>query len=252
MKKEKKKLAVLGDMLKAKPRLFIVIGSLLIIGIVGATAVAQSATNGLGNVFNVSGSGAIFNFAGTPAGEDMAFGASQDEETDWISGHFTDDLDVDDDLNVDGDAVIDGTLQIDGIVTAPYLDGIARGTITSASTSTQVICSIRNESGSPRTLKNVYAVFGATSKATANADLFTFTLSPINTATGTIVGTDLLYGNSLTFSAASTTVTATSTLISTSYGLQQWYDDDYITLRVTSPTSTSPYSGYCYAEFSTP
>jgi hypothetical protein len=163
------------------------------------------------------------------------------------------DLTVGDDVTITGDIAITGgttltsTLSVGGEVTAPYLDHIARGTITSASTSTQTLCSIRNESGSTRVLKNVYALFGATSRVTST-ERISLSVGP-TTATGTTLGTDLLWDSMPTFSSVSSTVTPTSTLMDSTYGLVEWYDDDYIVLTAAQPTSTSPYSGYCYAEW---
>jgi len=182
-----------------------------------------------------------------------SYGAAVDETTVWTSGQFTNDLTVSDDLTIAGDTAITGgatvgtTLSVGGEVTAPYLDHIARGTITSASTSTQTLCSIRNESGSTRVLKNVYALFGATSRVTST-ERISLSVGP-TTATGTTLGTDLLWDSMPTFSSVSSTVTPTSTLMDSTYGLVEWYDDDYIVLTAAQPTSTSPYSGYCYAEW---
>ncbi|MFA5130680.1 MAG: hypothetical protein WC477_07280 [Patescibacteria group bacterium] len=142
-----------------------------------------------------------------------------------------------------------GATSLAGEVTAPYLVHVSRTAITSTATTTQVRASLRNESGAPRGLLNSYAVFDnvSSTQVATTGTVVTITLSPVHTATGTVVGTDLLYNAMPTWSAASTTVTATSTLTDSSYGQRMWYDGDYIDLRFNQVTSSGVWTGYFYA-----
>lgn len=203
--------------------------------IVGAVADLSSKVDELGKSFGLLGKTV------------ETYGASQADETDWTAGHFTDDLDVDDALNVDGNttlvgnATVGGTLDVTGAVTGAYIDSLARASIVSVTT-TQSLAQLTNSSSNARILKGAGCIFGSS----VSGEVERPTISTAFTTTVTTgTGATLLYDNPITMSTVSSTITATSSLMTTQ---QVWHRGQTIQFNIASPTTTL--TGTCYASYS--
>lgn len=168
---------------------------------------------------------------------DDAVGANSGEVTYWISGDFSDDLNVQDTATVAG-------LTVTGNVTSTSMP-TTKTTSYTASASSQSLCAIRNTTGADRVLDSVVLTFATT---TVTNGFYRFTISQATTAatTGTTLGTDLY--NDIVYAVPTNGIlnlTATSTLMGTSGAKVIWRSGNFLNFMVASPTSTL--SGTCKA-----
>lgn len=168
---------------------------------------------------------------------DEVVGANSGEITYWISGDFSDDLNVQDTATVAG-------LTVTGNVTSTSMP-TTKTTSYTASASSQSLCAIRNTTGADRVLDNVTLTFSTT---TVTGGFYRFTISQATTAatTGTTLGTDLY--NDIVYAVPTDGIrnlTATSTLMGSTGAKVIWRSGNFINFMVASPTST--FSGTCKA-----
>lgn len=155
----------------------------------------------------------------------------------------------DEGIAVDGTEVISGTgqikplagLDITGNVTSTDLITTDRQSFTSVSTS-QSLCSFRNNTGSDRLLAGAFPVVGYVT-TTVTGGTFRVTISQSSTANATGTGSQLYYDNVITVPTNGVrNVSNTSTLSSVA---DVWKAGNYLNVLIASPTSTL--SGFCTA-----
>jgi len=163
----------------------------------------------------------------TPS-EDELVGANAGEVTYWISGDFSDDLNVQDTLTTVG-------ANITGNVTSTSLVTSKRIAFTS-SASSQTLCSIRNTTGADRVLAFADLIYATT---TATGGSYRLTVSQSATASATGTGAQLYFDG---FVSAPTNginnLVPTSTLSGTNGVRDIWKAGNYINYLIASPTTT--------------
>lgn len=161
-------------------------------------------------------------------------GANAGEITYWISGDFSDDLNVQGTLTTAG-------LEITGNVTST---SVATSKVTSftGSASSQTLCAIRNTSGADRVLVGADLVYATSSVTGGTYDSLTISQSSTASATGT--SPDLYYSNTISVPTNGiNNLTSTSTLYGTGGARAIWKSNNYMNFLIGSPTSTL--SGNC-------
>lgn len=165
---------------------------------------------------------------------EQAVGANSGEITYWISGDFSDDLNVQDTLTTVG-------LNITGNVTSTSIPTSKVSSYT-GSASSQAFCSILNTTGADRVLAFADLVY-ATNTATGGGTQ-RFTISQSSTASATGTGSQLYFDGYVSVPTNGiNNLVPTSTLSGTSGVRDIWKSGNYINFLQASPTSTL--SGSC-------
>lgn len=211
---------------------------------VNVNVAGDEPTSGSPITLTVEGKPVTLNVDGQPvvvsgdatSGENV-LGAVDGEITYWISGDFSDDL------NVQGDLTVGGTTTFSGAVSGvPRVNQITMGSTTGT-------CAVRNTSGADRVLLDIGAKFDATTAG--NAGTFNFV---VGTSTNAYTTSSLPFFNaSITTLSGSSVITPTSTLrgysqlgvaTSTSAAVSAlWRNGEWLTWK----SGTTTQSGTCYA-----
>lgn len=244
-----------GIFVKHKNKTLAIVAGVLVAGIVSAQSIPVGVSPHASTIINCSVAESCNIVVAAPevtvasVPSTGIFGANSDEISRWISGNFTDDLDVDDDLNVDGDLTITGTYTqtgtstFGGYVSSTAVVREAYGAYT-GSASSQTLCAIRNTGATNRVLDAATLVY-ATSTATGGVNRFTISLSATQGATGT--GANLLFDSAFespTNGIENITTTSTLRSASTSTGALVdgipvlWQKGVWLNFLIASPTTT--------------
>lgn len=194
--------------------------------------VSEDANDGKGNIFNF--------FFGKDQSQkgNGEFGISLDaaRTTEWISGRFTEDLQVQRQFEVIATSTINGFAITDSLTKATstaYISGA----------SSQTLCAIQNKSSETRTILGVSLGYATNTRTGGATNNLTISLSATQGATGT--GTDVLFN---AFNAVPTDgLQAITTTSSPQTAYVRWLPNWYLNFLIDSPTST--YTGNCRASF---
>jgi hypothetical protein len=184
----------------------------------------------------VSGDAATGGTTSNQTGEKKFGAGNPGETTNWISGAYSDALDV-------AGATTLNTLNVTGETNSGYLAHVASSTIVSVTT-TQDVCRLQNTYGSAKRLVDVGITYSARSVAQYPERTVTSTINLSNNPT-LATSTGQMYGDVTTLSTVSSTLTTTSTLLGTGGVASLWGRNQYLHFGISAPTTTL--AGNCYA-----